>query len=428
MRLGRISRNIAWMLGCRVAQAVCALIINSLTARYFGPSNYGIISYAASLVAFVTPLAKLGISDIVVNEFIKAPDQEGEILGTSMVLTGISSVACIAGLVAFATLTSPDDHTTILVVFLYSLLLFSQSIEQIQYWFHAKYLSKFVSVTTLIVYFIITGYRLFLLAAGKSIFWFAATNAIDHILIALILLVVYRARQGQPLRFSQVILRQLWRNGRSYILPEMMGLVLQQSDRIMLRMFDGNSEVGLYAVALEISLMTSFIFSAIVTSFRPMILERRIQDTRAYEQSMLRLYGITIYLALLQCVFILLFGDLVVNLLYGEAYAESSIMLKLVVCYTLFSYIGAVRAVWVLAENKQRYLWIISLCGMLLNLALNAVMIPLWHGEGAAIATLLTQFFTNVLLVAIIKPFRINLWYIWKSLNVRNWLRTYVNQ
>ncbi len=428
MRLGRISKNIAWILGCRVAQAVCALIINSLTARYFGPSNFGIINYAASLVAFVTPIMKLGVSDIIVNEFIKAPDREGEILGTSMVLNGISSISCIAGLVACVAITNPGDHTTILVVFLYSLLLFSQSVEQIQYWFHAKYLSKVVSLTSLIAYFAITGYKIYLLATGKSIFWFAASNAIDHMLIAIVLVAVYYINQGQPLRFSWDILRQLWHNGKPYIFPELMGLVLQQSDRIMLRMFDGNSEVGLYAAALEIAAMTSFVFGAIVMSFRPMILEQRMNNIKSYEKNMIRLYGIIIYLSLLQCIFILLFGGFVVNLLYGAEYAGSVAMLKLGICYTLFSYIGAVRTVWVLAENKQRYLWSISFFGMLLNLVLNAVMIPLWHGEGAAVATLVTQIFTNVILVAIIKPFRINLLYMWKSLNIKKWLNIDVNQ
>ena len=67
MRLGRVSKNIIWILACRVVQALCALLINSLTARYFGPTNYGIINYAASLVAFITPLMKLGINNIIVN-------------------------------------------------------------------------------------------------------------------------------------------------------------------------------------------------------------------------------------------------------------------------------------------------------------------------------------------------------------------------
>lgn len=427
MRLGRVSKNIIWILVCKLVQAVCALIINSLTARYFGPSNYGIISYAASLVAFVTPVMKLGVSNILVNEFIKSPDKEGEILGTSMVLTGVSSVACIVGLVTFVWIASPSDTTTLLVVLLYSLLLFSQSIEQIQYWFQAKYLSRIVSLVALAVYFVITGYKIFLLATGKSIFWFAASNAIDHMLIALILLIIYYANKGQKLRFSRDILRRLWSNGRPYILPEMMGLVLQQSDRIMLRMLNGNREVGLYSVALAISSMTVFVFNAVMISFHPIILEKRMQNIKSYEHSLIRLYGIIIYLSILQGVFILLFGEFVVSLLYGAEYAESVAMLKIVICYTLFSYVGSVRSTWVQAENKQRYLWSISFFGMLLNLLLNAVMIPLWHGEGAAVATLLTQIFTNVILVAIIKPFRINLWYVWKSLNIKNWVRTDVD-
>ena len=428
MQLGRISKNVVWILVCKMVQAVCALIINSLTARYFGPSNFGIISYAASLVAFVTPIMKLGISNILVNEFINSPDEEGDILGTSILLTGISSVACIVGLTTFVWIANPEDTTTLLVVLLYSLLLFSQSVEQVQCWFQSKYLSRVVSLVALVVYFIITGYKIAILAMGKSIFWFAASNAIDHILIAIILLIIYYRNNGKPLRFSRNVMHRLLRNGRSYILPELMGLVLQQSDRIMLRIYDGNREVGLYSVALGVSTMTVFVFNAIMTSYHPMILDERRQNVKKYEQGMIRLYGIIIYMSVLQAVFILLFGDSVVDLLYGSEYAESVIMLRIVICYTIFSYIGSVRSTWIQAEKQQRFLWIISLFGMLLNLILNFVMIPLWHGEGAALATLLTQVFTNVIIVAFIKPLRINLWYIWKSLNVKNWICTNVDK
>ena len=49
-------------------------------------------------------------------------------------------------------------------------------------------------------------------------------------------------------------------------------------------------------------------------------------------------------------------------------------------------------------ENKQKLLPIINLCGMLLNIVLNIIMIPLWGAIGAAFASLLTQVFANFIL------------------------------
>ena len=120
-----------------MAQAVLAFFINLFTARYLGPSGYGLISYAASVVAFVVPIMNLGVNNILVNEFIKTPKREGEILGTSIVMTLTTSVFCIIGIATFVIISSPGEKDTLWVCVLYSLLLIFQSIEIVQYWFQA---------------------------------------------------------------------------------------------------------------------------------------------------------------------------------------------------------------------------------------------------------------------------------------------------
>ena len=418
----RVFKNASWIIVCRLVQAVFAVIINGLTARYFGPSNYGIISYAASLVAFVTPLMKLGTSYVLVNEIIKFPQEEGGILGTSMMMTLVSSLMCVVGLATFVKIADYNDPTTATVVILYSLLLVAQSMEQIQYWFQAKFLSKIVSLTSLVAYLVISGYKIFLLASKKSIYWFAVSNALDHSIIAIVLIIIYLHKNDQKLKFSWVCFKRLWKNGRTYIVPELMGLVLQQSDRIMLKFMCGNIEVGMYSSALYIAGLSSFVFGAIIQSFQPQILEDKLKDEKMYEHNMIKLYGIINYLSLMQCVFIVIFGKYMVNLLYGSEFLENITMLNIVVWYTMFSYFGSVRTVCIVAENKQKYLWIISLAGMIINIGLNLFLIPRFYGEGAATATLITQIFTNVVLIYLIKPLRNNIKYMVKGMNIKNLL------
>jgi Na+-driven multidrug efflux pump len=66
--------------------------------------------------------------------------------------------------------------------------------------------------------------------------------------------------------------------------------------------------------------------------------------------------------------------------------------------------LGAVRDIWILAEKKQKYLWIINLSGAAANVILNAVLIPIWGVNGAAVASLMTQIFTNVVMGWIVRP------------------------
>ena len=138
----RTVKNAAWIIGCRIVQALLGLVVTMLSARYLGPSGYGLLNYAASLVAFLVPVMQLGLNGTLVQELISEPEHEGETMGTALCLTFLSGAACVIGISAFSAIVNRGEVQTILVCILYSLLLLVQSIEMIQYWFQAKLLSK----------------------------------------------------------------------------------------------------------------------------------------------------------------------------------------------------------------------------------------------------------------------------------------------
>ena len=113
-----------------------------------------------------------------------------------------------------------------------------------------------------------------------------------------------------------------------------------------------------------------------------------------------------ILLALLQSAVITLLAKPIIQIMCGSDYGVSVNALRIIVWFSTFSYLGAVRDIWILAEKKQKYLWIINLSGAAANVLLNAVLIPLWGVNGAAAASLITQFFTNVIMGWILRPIR----------------------
>lgn len=400
----KVVKNAAWIIGARIIQSILALVISMFTARYLGPSNYGLISYASSVVAFVVPIMQLGLPSILVQEIVNKPKQEGEILGTSIVLSVISSFACMLGVTTFASVVNAGETTTIIVCALYSLLLLAQAIEIVQYWFQAKLASKYVSITSLVAYAIVSAYKIFLLVTGKSVYWFAVSSALDYAIIGVVLLIIYRRLSDSRLRFSTALAKSMLAKSRYYIVSNMMITIFAQTDRIMLKLMIDDAAAGYYSAAVACAGITGFVFSAIIDSMRPMIFESKKSDNSAFEKNVSRLYCIVIYLSLAQSVFMTLFAPLIINILYGSAYQNTIGILQVLVWYTTFSYMGGVRNIWILAENKQNYLWIINLSGALTNVVLNAILIPLLGGIGAAVASLITQIFTNVLIGFVIKP------------------------
>ena len=402
----RVFKNASWIIVCRVVQSFVAFLISMFSARYLGPSNYGLLSYASSVVAFVVPLAQLGLNNVLVEEIIAHPEHEGKTLGTSLLMSMVSAVFCFVGCVTFVSIANVGERDALVVCALHGISLIFQASEMIQYWYQAKLLSKYTAITSLAAYFVVSLYKMYLLIAGKSVYWFAISYAFDYMLISVVLLLIYKKLGGQKLSFSFPLCKRIFARSRYYIVASMMVTVFAQTDKIMIKMMLGNAENGYYSTAVTCACITGFVFVAIIDSLRPLIFESKRRDQQELEKNVSILYSIVIYMGLAQSVVLALFAGPIVRILYGEAYAAAVPILQTITWYTAFSYMGNVRNIWMLAENKQKYLWIVNLSGAVLNVIGNFILIPVMGAVGAALASVVTQFFTNFLLCIIMKPIR----------------------
>lgn len=425
--MNKVVKNASWIIICRIIQSLIALIINMLTARYLGPSNYGTIQYASSLVTFVIPIMQLGLNHVMVNEIVNNPTNEGTIVGTAITLSFLSSIACIIGVISFAMIANKGDYETIIVCCLYSIQLIFQATEIIQYWFQAKLKSKYFSVSSIFVYVVLSLYKTWLLITEKSVKWFAVSNSLDFLLMSIILMWIYNRIGGQKLNFSRIIAKRLFNSGKYYIISGLMITIFSQTDKVMIRLMLDEAATGFYSSAISCILLTNFVFSAIIDSSRPSIIQSKRDSDYLYEHKVSRLFSLVFYLAVAQCMLFFAFAHYIIVVLYGEQFIPAVNCLKIAAWFTVFSYMGGVRSVWILAEGKQRYLWIINLGGVVLNVLLNTILIPRIGITGAAIATVITQFFTNIIMCQIIKPMRhfnkimldgMNLKYIKESVNI----------
>ena len=415
----KILKNASWIIGCKLIKAFLMLIITMISARYLGPSNYGLISYAASLVAFVTPIMKLGLESTLVYEIVNNPSGEGKIVGTSIAMNFISGILCLVGVCAFVFFVNAGEVETLVVCALYGLSLLFQALEMIQYWFQSKLLSKYSAMAMLISYIIVSALQTVILLTNKNIYLFCLTYSLDFLLIAILLLIIYRKMSTQKLSFSLNIGKDMLSKSKYYIISTMMVTIFAQTDKIMLKMMIDNSSVGYYTAGVTCATMFAFVFAAILDSFRPTVFEAKKESDVAFREQMKKLYSILIYFSLVICIFSTVFSPLIIKIMYGNAYNSAIPVLRVIVWYTTFSYLGSARNIWVMAEGKQKYLWIMNLSGAILNIVLNLLLIPVYNIMGAAIASLITQIFTNVIIGFILKPIRENNNLMIKALDIR---------
>ncbi len=401
----KVAANAGWIIACKLGKAILTLISTMIISRSLGVERYGIISYAASIVAFATPIMKLGINEILVHELVHRPNEEGQILGTTIILNLCSSIICMIGIAGFAVLANAGEKTTIIVCMCYSVQLLFQALEMVYYWFQSHLKSKYTSIAIIISYFIVVIAQLTLIFIKADIYILALSYTMEYLITSIILVIFYKKEKGQRFSFSFVEAKHLLAMGKYYIVSGLMVMIFSQTDKIMLNLMCDDAAVGIYSAAVTCASMTSFIFVAIIDSFRPTIFAS-YQNRDAFETKIKSLYSIIIWFSLIQCILMTVFAPIIIKIIYGVEFSKATNVLRIVVWFTTFSYIGTIRNIWILSYGYQKFLNVINISGAVMNIILNLVLIPFYGAIGAAIASVISQFFTNVIIGYIIPPLR----------------------
>lgn len=402
------AKNAGWIIGGRVAQMAISFMVSVLTARYLGPNNYGVINYATAYVTFFTSLCTLGINSIIIKNFVDHPDEQGITIGTTLVFRGISSILSSIMIIGIVSMMDKGEPTTILVTALCSFSLVFQVFDTFNYWFQSRYESKVSAKAGLVAYIITSIYKIILLVFQKDVHWFAFATSIDYIFIAILLYKSYRKSAGPKLGFNLEKGKQLLNSSYHYILSGLMVAIYGQTDKLMLKQMLDESAVGYYSLATSLNYMWVFVLQAIIDSMYPTIIKAYSENKKAFEKRNRQLYAIVIYVSIFVAIMFMIFGEFAITLLYGEEYRPAAAPLKIVVWYTIFSYLGVARNAWIVCENKQKYLKYMYMGAAVLNVLLNLVFIPLMGTTGAALASLITQISTSMIIPAMIKDFRPN--------------------
>ena len=405
----KVVKNAGWMIGEKIVQMLISLIVGVLTARYLGPSNQGLIDYAGAYTAFFSSLCTLGINNILVKEFIDHPDEDGEILGSSILLRLLSSALSVITIIGIVCIVDRDDPTAVAVVALSTVGILFHVFEVFNYWFQAQLLSKVTSTAALVAYAVMTVYKVFLLVTGKDVKFFAVTLSVDYIVIGVFLYICYKKYKGSKLRISIDCCKRILRQSAPFILPGLMVAIYAQTDKFMLKQLLSAADVSYYARATSLCSMWCFILNAIIASLHPPIMEdNKNGNEEEFERKNKLLYAIVFYLSMIVSVLFVLLANPVICILYGAEYLPAAYPLRIATWYTAFSYLGVARNAWIVCKNAQKYLIWIYLSAAVANVALNALLIPIWGPSGAAFASLISQIITSFVVPFFIKPLRKN--------------------
>lgn len=388
---GQATRNAGWLMGERVATMAVGLGVTVWMARYLGPAQFGMLSYALSLVALLGFIPYLGLDGIVTRELVRTPEKRDEIVGTTMGLRFAGGVVVAVSVSVFVLLRPGEADSGLLVGVIAIGEVFS-ALEAVDFWFQSRVRSRVSVIVRTVSICSGAAAKVGLILMGAPLIAFAMVHVGQQGVKAAGFGIAYwhDTHAVRRLRFSGALARTLLRQSWPLILSSAGALVYLKIDQVMLAQMRGAAEVGVYSVAAKVSEIWYFIPATIATSVFPGLIKARESDDEAYRKRLQHAYTVVVWLALGISVTVTLVAAPAVNFLYGEEYRRAAGILAIHVWTCPAIFMAAILSKWLVAEGLLIFSLTRHGLGALVNVALNFVLIPRYGGEGAAAATLVS--------------------------------------
>ena len=127
----KYAANTSWLVAEKVFRMIVGLLVTIWVARYLGPSEFGLLSYAQSFALLFTALASLGLDSIVVRELVKSEYPTEDLLGTAFALKAVSGILVLP--LIYGALQTTSDPSFLVMIVAFSI--FFQSFNVIDFFF-----------------------------------------------------------------------------------------------------------------------------------------------------------------------------------------------------------------------------------------------------------------------------------------------------
>jgi len=387
-RPGGLVTSATLTLAARFAAFGFSLATNVILARSLGPEGRGIYAVAVLIPALIGLFAQLGIGQASVYYFSKGLISADELIGhaTSLsVVLGLLGYLAVLGYTAVSrsdTFAGIASHFvliscialpfSLLTVFLQGILNGAQRFA----YFNLVLIAQYASPT-----FLLTGALLLFRGSTTAAVWAWMISTVITAAVA-VYSVALLGRFSFRLRAST--LRPLLRFGLISYLSSLTSFVNYRFDVLIVNLFAGARQVGLYSVGTGLAEIVWYIANAAGIVLAPRVAAEKAEEADRLTEAVCRVVA---FLAVIAAGLLAVSAPFVVVLFFGEAFADSAWAVWLLLPGIVTFSVARVLSMYLLGRNQLRIDLLASFVGLVVTLALDFLLIPHYGFRGAAIAS-----------------------------------------
>ncbi|MBI2417060.1 MAG: flippase [Ignavibacteriales bacterium] len=376
----------------KILRLILGFVVGVYMIRYLGPAEFGLLSYAISLVGLFTALATLGLESIVVRELVKNPEKRDELLGSVFAMRLASGVIALVSLAVLLLFTGDDTRTIIIALIIGGGLIF-QSLSVIENYFQSKVLAKYSSLVQISNLVITGGLKIYLMVVHANLVWFAVATFLESSLLAVGFLIVFKMQYLSPStwRFNKDAALKLLKDAWPLILSGIVIMIYMKIAQVFIKNMLDETQNGYYATAVRLTEAWYFIPMAITASLFPAIVSAKNVSEELYRSRLQKLYDVLAWISIGLAIPVTFLAAPVMEFLFGPKYLPAAPVLTVYIWAGVPTFLGVANSQYLIAENLTRMSFYRTLLGMIVNVLLNIYVIPRWGIVGSAWVTLISQ-------------------------------------
>jgi len=384
-----VMSNAAWMMSEKIVSVFGVIFVTSYVAKSFGPAIFGQIAFSASLFSIVQTIAIFGTETILFKSISKSASKGMRLMAVAKSLRLTLLLVLSLPVLLYVWLTMRENFIVFAVASFISAMFVTQDIFSV--YNNARLESRINTVANA------TG-MILSFAISFGVAWFKLSPLLLSLSIVAVTLVPYLIKRSRfyqtnsisppPRRKRRNYLRYLLHAGLPLAISSVFISIQVKTAQFFLVGVGSAHELGLFTAANTISASWIFIPVAIITSCFSEIFRER-GDVAVKLAS--RLYGYVMAVSFLMLSLVTLFGDRIINSLYGQDYTQSGNLITLLSLATCFSAMGTVAYRYMVKEGGFNYLLVKVILLVVIGLATSYFFIHSWGLTGAAWSVFVTE-------------------------------------
>ncbi len=364
-----------------------------LGARFLGRHDFGVFSFAYAFSEVTNVIFDFGFYPHLTRTIARDKSGSAHILGNLLSLRTISYLLPAAALfpILYFTGTSP---TVLIAIYLTMAQFFLKGYQMLfRGMFTANNLFHHESASVVIDRVCTLVLCAAVLLAGGKVISFALMLLVGKVLSVVYLMWKLNSLDVGPIRmrFDTREWPSLLRTSIPFALSIVFSDIYFKVDSVMLGYLRSAAEVGRYSAAYNLFEGLTNIALVVSSSIYPLVSRCHVEDSGMVGVIFSNAFK-TIFLICMPVLTVgFLFSKEIIHLVYGNEYADSVLVLQILLFAFVFVSAGLLCSHVLAGTNKERAIVAATGVGVVVNVAANAFAIPGYGAKGAALTTVLTE-------------------------------------